>query len=241
MACPSAPPPSAPPGRSWLPWLIVGALAVAVVVLVAVLLLKDDPTTEAPDVLPTPTEEGPPASPEPSPEPEPEPSAEPTSAMPLLGPTDSRFVDGASAIPLSGDSLEDGDYFGYLHAVDAAAGTVGFDVAIMYVGQAAIDWLTANDPEAENPPPNGYIIVNEVERDRTLPLADGTRVWSWCFESAGGLGFVERTVVQWAAAPTTGDQMCDAGADALPLDPANLYWFDVRGDVVQQVVGQFVP
>ena len=201
MAYPSAPPPNAPSGRSWLPWLLVGALVVAVVVLVALLLRNQEDTPAPPDVLPTPTEEGPPASPEPSPVPEP--SAEPTSAMPLLGPTESRFVDGASAIPLSGDTLEDGDYFGFLHAVDPVAGTVEFDVAIMYVGQAAIDWLTANDPGAENPPPNDYIIVNEVERSRTLPLADGAGVWNWCFESAGGLGFVERTVVQWAAAPTT--------------------------------------
>lgn len=160
--------------------------------------------------------------------------------MPLLGPEESRLVDGVSGVP-SGDSLADGDYFGYLHAVDPAAGTVEFDVAIMYVGQAAIDWLTANDPGAENPPPNDYIIVNESDRTRTLPLTDEARVWNWCFESAGGLGFVERTVGQWAAAPTTGDQMCDAGATALPRDPANLYWFDVRGGAVAQVVGQFVP
>jgi hypothetical protein len=239
MANPTLPPPAPATGRGWLPWLLVGALAIAVAVLVTVLLLRDDTATDEPDVLPTPTEEGPPASPEPSPEPEP--SDQPTSAMPLLGPTESRFIDNASAIPTSEDSLEDGDYFGYLHGVDPGAGTVEFDVAIMYVGPAAIDWLTANDPGAENPPPNDYIIVNEVERSRTLPLTDDVLVWNWCIESAGGLGFVERTVAQWAAAPATGDPLCEAGADALPRDPANLYWFDVRGNVVQQVVGQFVP
>ena len=236
MANPT-PTPAPATGRSWLPWLLVGALAIAVAVLVTMLLLRDDTTTEEPAVTPTPTEASPPASPEPSEEPSDEPSAE---AMPLLGPEESRFVDEASAIPTSEDSLEDGDYFGFLHGIDPGAGTVEFDVAIFYVGQAAIDWLTANEPEAENPPPNDYHIVNEVERSRVLPLADDVRVWNWCFESGGDLGFIERTVPEWAAAPATGDPLCDEGSDLL-RDPARVYWFDVRGGEVAQVVGQYLP
>ncbi len=238
MSYPSAPPPGPSTGTNRLLWLLVGLLVVAIVVVVA-LQLRDRDEPEAPDVLPTPTEESPPESPEPSPEPSEEPTPD---AMPLLGPEESRFVDGASAIPASADSLEDGDYFGFLHAIDPVARTVEVDIAIFYVGQAAIDWLTANDPDAENPPPNDYIIVNEVERIRDLDVSPDVRIWDWCYgEDVVGPAFVERADLgAWAAAPTEFDLECSAGA-AMPRDPAGIYWFDVRGGVVQQVVGQFVP
>jgi hypothetical protein len=236
MSYPSAPPPGPATGTTRLLWLLVGMLVVAIVVVVA-LQLRDRDEPEAPDVLPTPTEEGPPTSPDPSPEPSEEPTPD---AMPLLGPEESRFVDNASKIPASDTTLEDGDYFGILHGIDATAGTVDVDIAVFYVGPAAIDWLNANDPDAENPPPNDYIIVNEVERIRTVPLAGDAVIWSWCFESAGGLDFVGRNVAEWSAAPGNGDMLCDAGV-GLPRDPSSLYWFDVRGGVVRQVVGQYVP
>jgi hypothetical protein len=168
------------------------------------------------------------------------PEPDPTTPMPLLAPGDSRLVDGASRIPAAETSLEDGDYIGFLHGIDIEAGSIDFDIAIFYSGQAAIDWLAANDPIAENPPPNGYIIVNEVERVRSLPLAPGAVVWNWCYWSTGESDFLGRTAAEWTAAPEGGIAECDAGAGT-PRDPFRLYWFDVRGGVVQQVVGQYVP
>jgi len=53
---------------------------------------------------------------------------------------------------------------------------VAVDVAIFSIGQAANDRLTANDPTAENPPPDDYIIVNDVENIRTVPLSSDVRV-----------------------------------------------------------------
>ena len=160
--------------------------------------------------------------------------------MPLL-PPENHYVEssGVSAIPLSEDSLEDGDYFGYLSDIDAAAGTVQVDIAIFYTGQAAIDYLTANDPEAENPPPGGFWIVNDVERIRTLTLSPGVRIWDWCY--GNDLGFAERTLPEWAAAPATGEHSCDAGATLSHGWGDGTYWFDVRDGVVMQVIGQYLP
>jgi len=160
--------------------------------------------------------------------------------MPLL-PPENHYVEssGVSAIPLSEDSLEDGDYFGYLSGIDATAGTVQVDIAIFYTGQAAIDYLTANDPTAENPPPGGFWIVNDVERIRTLTLSPDVRIYLWCY--GNDLGFAERTLTEWAAAPATGEHSCDAGAALSRGWGDETYWFDVRDGVVLQVVGQFLP
>jgi len=160
--------------------------------------------------------------------------------MPLL-PPENHYVEssGVSAIPLSEDSLEDGDYFGYLSGIDATAGTVQVDIAIFYTGQAAIDYLTANDPTAENPPPGGFWIVNDVERIRSLTLSPDVRIWDWCY--GNDLGFAERTLPEWAAAPATGEHSCDAGATLSHGWGDGTYWFDVRDGVVMQVIGQYLP
>jgi len=160
--------------------------------------------------------------------------------LPLLPPEDHyQESSSVSAIPLSEDSLEDGDYFGYLWGIDAAAGTVQVDIAIFYTGQAAIDYLTANDPTAENPPPGGFWIVNDVERIRSLTLSPDVRIWDWCY--GNDLGFAERTLPEWAAAPATGEHSCDAGATLSHGWGDGTYWFDVRDGVVMQVIGQYLP
>ena len=162
----------------------------------------------------------------------------PASTMPLKGPEESRLVDGVSAAPTTPE-LPDGDYFAHLTGIDVAARTVTFDVEIMYVGPAAIDYLAAHDPTAENPPPNDYVIVNSSSATRTLPLAAGVRIWDWCY-GPESLGVEERTLEEWAAAPAGGDTTCGLGA-ALSHGWNEVYWFDVRDGVVQQVVGQYLP
>ena len=258
MTEPQNPPPWTEPGApseptgtprrraAWLLWALLGIAVLAVAVL-AYLLLRGNADEPADDAAATPTTEATePAAEETQ---EPEATTEPTVptvepevvTMPLKPPGEHLPESGISAIPLVGEPLGDGDYFGYLEGVDLSGGTVDIDVAIFYIGQAAIDYLTANDPTAENPPPNDYIIVNDVENVRTVPLSPDVRVWDWCNQTSGGeLGFAERTVTEWAAAPAGGEMACDADP-ALSHGWNETYWFQVRGNVVMQVIGQYLP
>jgi len=224
---------------SWL-WWTVGVLVVAALGLLVWRLVDDGPTA-TPGATSEPTDGDGAEAPE---TPTGGVSASPTedatdaSTMPLKGPEESRLVDGVSAIPTTPE-LPDGDYFAHLTGVDTSARTVTFDVEIMYTGQAAVDYLAANDPTAENPPPNDVVIVNESATTRTLPLADDARIWDWCTGGAG-LEMVERPFAAWAAAPANGDTTCGLGA-ALSHGGNEVYWFDVRAGVVEQVVGQYLP
>ena len=255
MTEPQNPPPWTEPGApaeptettrrraAWLLWALLGIAVLAVAVL-AYLLLRGNADEPADDAAATPSQTAtetpePEATPEPTETPA-EPSEPPVDAMPLKPPEDSRFVDGVSAIPTTTE-LEDGDYFGHLTRIDVTARTVSFDIEIFYTGQAAIDYLTANDPTAENPPPNDYVIVNESALIRTLPLAADVRIWDWCYpETESELGFAERSLTEWAAAPAGGDTSCGTGP-ALSHGWNEVYWFDVRDGIVMQVIGQYLP
>jgi hypothetical protein len=145
-----------------------------------------------------------------------------------------------SDVPESEDALQDGGFFALLHGVDAQARTISVDVAIFYGGQAAMDWLTANDPEraAEGPPENDYLVVNDVERVRELPVSPSVRVGRWCFDDAG-LVTQEQTFEAWAAAEP---EITPTTACTEPGRQGNeLYWIDVRDGVVLQITGQYVP
>lgn len=159
---------------------------------------------------------------------------------PLRDPGEHLPADGSSDVPVAGSELVEGDYFAVLTGVDVAAGTVDVDVAVFYSGQAAVEYLATHHPEQENPPPNGYWIANDSPVVRTLPLADDVRVWDWCRLADGGLGFAERTPAEWAAAPAMGEQSCDAGP-ALGRGGDEVYWLQVRGGVVERVIGQYLP
>ncbi|WP_024285834.1 hypothetical protein [Cellulomonas sp. KRMCY2] len=233
---------------------LVGAAVIGAVVLVAPSLLGPV------EVLPPVVTESPSPSPEPSttpdptpgtpetpetPSPDAEPATDPTtSTMPLKDPS-TRF-DGAvsivSAIPDSEDSLADGDYFGFLHGADAAARTVSVDIGIFYGGEAADEYVRVNEPEfwaAEGGTvPNGYFIVNDVERVREIPVSPDVTVANWCFSD--GLDVISRDFAQWATATRVDMQTCD-DPDPTVWQGNDLYWFDVRDGVVMQIVGQYVP
>lgn len=170
------------------------------------------------------------------------PAGGPTAVLPLPDPGQ-RFTDTDSVIsdvPESGDTLQDGGFFGILHDVDPVARTVAVDIAIFYGGDAAMEWLEANDPEraAEGPPENDYVIVNDVERVRVLTVAPTVRVGTWCFDTTGTMITRDRPFDEWAAAPAlSGTTSCDE-----PGRQANdTYWVDVRGGVVAQITGQYLP
>jgi hypothetical protein len=223
-------------------WAVVLASAVAIVAVAVLifLLLRGNDDDASPGATATATES--PETTEPTDGATGEPGETPTeSDMPLKDPGDSRLTDGVSTAPTTLE-LEDGDYFGHLTGIDTAARTVSFDIEVMYTGQAAIDYLTANDPTAENPPPNDYIIVNQSTQVRTLPLAADARIWDWCYpETEEALGFQERTFAEWAAAPAGSEnQTCGIGA-ALGHGWNEVYWFDVRVGEIKQIVGQYLP
>lgn len=144
-----------------------------------------------------------------------------------------------SDIPASEDSLQDGAFVVILHGVDAQARTISADVVIFYGGQPAYDYLAEHDPErAAEGLENGYLIVNDVERVRELPVSPSVRVGRWCWDDVTRIT-QEQTFEAWATAepdhaPTT--------ACTEPGRQGNeLYWIDVRDGVVLQITGQYVP
>ena len=235
-------------------WVLGGVAAVAVAVLV-VLLVWYAPADEevAPDdVVASPATSSEEPSEEPSVEPAddpPEPPAEPPAddgpadpGAPLRDPGDHLPADGSSDIPAAGSELVEGDYFAHLYDVDGTARTIDVDVEVFYFGDAAIDYLAAHEPDEENPPPNDYWIANDSTALRTLPLADDVQVWDWCFTTSGGeLGFTERTVAEWAAAPAGGGDMASDSGTALSRGYNEVYWLQVRGGEVRRVIGQYLP
>lgn len=136
------------------------------------------------------------------------------------------------------EPLADGNYVAFVHGIDPVAGTVDVNLAVFMGGQAAMDWLTENEPDAENPPHDDYVIVNEVEQVQTMALADGAPIWDLCFRDADADPYVPRDLAEWAAAPAVGEMQCDAGPK---LNRAALSWLDVRDGVVVQVVAQYLP
>jgi hypothetical protein len=68
--------------------------------------------------------------------------------------------------------LPDGDWFGY--AMERAAGSLEFDLACWFDGDAAIQ-AAAEDGE-ESPPPNDYYVRNVNEQTRQVPVGDGVEV-----------------------------------------------------------------
>ncbi|WP_188079046.1 hypothetical protein [Actinotalea subterranea] len=225
--------------------LAASGAAVVAVALTGATLAQRDPTPP-PAVSPTPVET-PTPTPTPTPteavtppvEPTPPPASTP-STLPLKDPLASRWMGDASLssdVPESGDTLEDGDYFADLLSVDPKARTVEVDITILLTGALADAWVRENDPEDfADGVENGYRIINDVERPRTLPLADDARITMWC-TGAPGIQQQEWTFEDWAALPDTGDTTC-APDDATRN---RYYWVDVRDGEVAQLVGQFFP
>lgn len=194
------------------------------------------PATASPSTSPTRTPE-----PEPSPvPPEPQPSTLP------LRPLTVRF-DGTStepvvsATPASDATLEDGDYAGYLLGVTAGeAPSVTIDVVLLYAGDAVARQM-AEDGELEGAPfVPPLLLVNEVERPRTVPVAPDVAVATTCRtqeDAASPLGVRQRSFPEWAAASEGPVSCTDRGA--VPRQEGTLYWFDVRGGTVRQIVGQY--
>ncbi|GEN80101.1 hypothetical protein [Actinotalea fermentans] len=158
-----------------------------------------------------------------------------------LPPADAHYLpDGASAVPPSDPAapLPDGSYLAHVSDIDAAAGTVSADVVVLYFGSAAEEWVAANAPGTEIL--DDYVSDDpDGQTDRVIPLATDTPVWEVCW--GPNEQKVRRTggVAEWATAPIEdGESLC---SDTSTIPVGGLYWLDVRGGVIAQVVGQFVP
>lgn len=201
------------------------------------------PTTPAPErtpEVPAPTQE--PVAPEPVTPPATE--APTAGTRPLVDPYRSRWDGHESLVsdaPASGDGLEDGDFFGSVLAVDPEARTITVDLGVFYGGGAAHAWAREHDPEllVDGVVPSDVVVVDEVERSRTVPLAPDAVITGFCVRPDAT---VEQHAQDLAGLTRPGDPGCSATSrvDGAGGGAAR-FWVDVRGGVVAQLVGQYLP
>lgn len=236
-------------GSRRLPWVLVALLLMAVTALVVVLVMRDDAADVADDAA------SPPASPTATATAEVEQTGAdraagegdgaaddtepPAGDLPLLDPGEHLPPDGVSDIPAVGADLVNGDYIAHVTGADLTAMVLDADVEVIYFGDAADEYLLANEPTAEIPPPNGFVLVNESTNVRHVPMADDIRIWDWCSGDDGLLTFLERTPMDWWLAPAPGSQQCSAGAGL--GHGGDLYWLQVRDGEVKRLIGQYLP
>lgn len=164
-------------------------------------------------------------------------SAATSAARPLVDPSVDRFalVEGGEYAPDDpgpGDLLPDGDYFATVTGADPGARTVTVDVLQVRSRDEVVAAALAagrEDPDL----PLGFLVENQSERLRTVPVAPDVTVVGSC-----------------AVLPFPEVLALDAGAEAematrcrgtAPEAPSTDFWVDVRDGVVVQLVGQFLP
>ncbi|MGH8944525.1 MAG: hypothetical protein ACRDVL_00045 [Acidimicrobiia bacterium] len=139
----------------------------AVTALAVSLLLVACGQLATPSTDPVPTSTTAPGTTEPSPT---------TTTLPSTTATGTPVLDeaeGSGCTPGQGE-LGDGRWFGFVLAT--TSGTVEFDLACWFTGDAAVR-AAAEDGE-ESPPPNDYYVRNVNETARTLDVAaDATVIW----------------------------------------------------------------
>ena len=192
--------------------LIVGAIVLALLSIGAgaLIALSDDQPLRSSEPLPSSSS---------TPTPEPSQSSEPSSSE---TPEPS-----ASQSPV----LEDGRHFVYVEtAIRRANGTarVRFDLAYFYTGAKAASAAAAHGDEVTD----GYYIVNDNPRLRTLPLADEVEVEyvpvDNCCELQPG------NVDAWLEAVLATNQTDYAGTD-VP------WWITVEGGEITRIEEQYLP
>jgi hypothetical protein len=192
--------------------LIVGAIVLALLSIGAgaLIALSDNERARAtgPTPISTPSQSSEPSgSSEPSPSSTPEPSASPSPV------------------------LEDGRHFVYVEtAFPRANGSarVRFDLAYFYTDARAEQEAAERGGLVED----GYYIVNDNDRLRTLPLADDVRVryipLDFCCELQRG------NIDAWLEAVLETNQTDYAGKD-VP------WWFTVEGGLITRIEQQYLP
>lgn len=237
-------------GTRRLPWVLVALLLMVITALVVVLIMRDDDAADTAADATTPPSGTPSASPTATADDdaadtddEGDDGADDTGPaagdLPLLDPGEHLPADGVSDIPAVGEDLVNGDYIAHVTDADLDAMVLDADVEVIYVGDAADEYLLEHDPTAEIPPPNGFVLVNDSTNVRQVPMADDVRIWDWCSGDDGLLTFLERTPMEWWLAPPAGSQECSAGPDL--GHGGDLYWLQVRDGEVERLIGQYLP
>lgn len=174
-------------------------------------------------------------------QPRPETPASPeVTTQPLRDPEDHIPAEGFSAAPPVDPTapLPDGDYLAHVSDIDADAGAVTADLVVLYFGSAAEEWAAANAPGTEIM--DDYVSDDpDGPAERVIPIGD-VPVWDLC-PGPERIELVQRTggLAEWAVAPWEGGESLCSDTSTIPV--SGLYWLDVRGGVIAQVVAQYVP
>jgi hypothetical protein len=192
--------------------LIVGAIVLALLSIGsgALIALSDDERAETPSRTPSVTATD-------------EPSVEPTGSPEPSG--------SETPEPSESPVLEDGHHFVYVTSAsrqEDGSSEVTFDLAYFYVGERA----EREAAEREDEVLNGYYIVNENDRLRTLPLAEGVEVAyipvdTCCDPEPGNIDAWLEAVLE--TNPT------DYGGTVVP------WWFTVEGGEITRIEQQYLP
>jgi hypothetical protein len=192
--------------------LIVGAIVLALLSITAgaLIALSSEDLAESPSVTPSVT---------PSEEPTVEPTESPT-------PSESETPE-----PSGSPVLEDGHHFVYVTSasrLEDGTSEVEFDLTYFYTGDRAEQEADERDDVASD----GYYIVNDNDRLRTLPLADDVEVNYIPVDACCELQ--EGNVDAWLEAVLETNQTAYGGKD-VP------WWFTVEGGVITRIEQQYLP
>lgn len=168
-------------------------------------------------------------------------------ARPLMDPLQDRLMlvmyEGYDPDEATGeDQLADGDYAGYVSAIDPDALTLDIDVVRVFTPEENRARLVEEGHTAQEVE-DWYRMLwweNTSERERTLPLSPDVVVTGYCRNS----GMMEHVDLREMSGPrTTTSCPLDEGfwvSDITREDLAqNMFWVDIRDGVVVQLVGQF--
>lgn len=229
---PGGQPPPDQGGRSF--WVIV-AIVVAILVIAGVVAAiaftggDDEPSLTGTAPGPTaqtgvtePTATGPTAT-------------APTGATGATGatePTSENLGCGTSAP----DTLPDGRYFGFVKDVNTSTGTMSFDLACFYTGDAANQQAAARGDEV--PVPNDVYIVNDNPKTRDLTLSPSVNLllidWNKCCKTKPG------ATLDGFATAIGGKGFTEIGGWKYngQFSP---YWVTIDGGQVALIEEQFLP
>ena len=158
------------------------------------------------------------------------PSPPPASASPSIEPTASDQVTPTPSVspsPSPEPVLVDGRHFVFARSAKASPASMRFDLAEFLTDEAAQDAAEERGDEAVN----GYYIVNDNPRLRTLPVADDVRVRYIPVSACCDL------------VPGTWEQFVEAvnATAQTDLDASAPWWITVRDEQIVRIEQQYLP
>jgi hypothetical protein len=157
-------------------------------------------------------------------------SSHPASPSPTGSP-----IERPSSTPSASPVLADGRSFVYAKRVGgtSSAPTLTFDLALFLTGQAASDAAAAHGDDT--PPPNGYFIVNDNAKLRTLPVAPTVTILYYPSSGAACCKRQAGTLDGFTAA-VNGVAMTD-----YPDMSYTPWWLTVEDGAIVKITQQYLP